>query len=96
MITATNENPSIDELLATGEFDVIIASRPGTALAVSAALRRHPEVLRIYWGHDIHSLRLSAQNALLGAPEDHRTRLTALAERTNWSTFDRSVYPAQF
>jgi len=96
MITATNENPSIDELLATGKFDVVIASRPGTALAVSAALRRHPELLRIYWGHDIHSLRLSAQNALLGAPEDHRTRLTALAERTNWSTFDRSVYPAQF
>ena len=96
MITATSENPSIDDLLAGGDFDVVIASRPGTALAVSAALRRHPELLRIYWGHDIHSMRLSAQNALLGVPEDHRTRITALAERTNWSTFDCSVYPAQF
>ena len=96
MITATSENPSIDDLVAGGDFDVVVASRPGTALAISAALGRHPELLRIYWGHDIHSLRLAAQNSLLGVPADHRTRITALAERTNWSTFDCSVYPAQF
>ena len=94
MITVTNEDPSIDDLLSDGGFDVVISSRPGPSLAVSSALRDHPGPLRLHWGHDIHSLRLSAQSEVLGTVDDHRTRLMALAERTNWESFDRSVYPA--
>ena len=81
------------ELMATQTVDVVIANRPGPAAMATVALQQHPEVTRIYWGHDIHSRRLEAQQATRGDVERHRARATALAERRCWNFYDLTVYP---
>ena len=73
---------------------VVIVQRPGPALAAITALQAHPEIQRIYWGHDIHAWRLAAQNRVRDEPADHQERLTVLAERRAWAAYDVCVYPA--
>jgi glycosyltransferase involved in cell wall biosynthesis len=73
---------------------VAIVQRPGPALACISALHERPQVARVYWGHDIHSWRLAAQNRVRHQTPDHAERLTVLAERRDWAAYDVCAYPA--
>ncbi len=83
------------DLLSTQPVDAVIASRPGPAVMASLTLGAHPEIARIYWGHDIHSRRLAAQQGVRGDVEGHRARATALAEQRCWDFYDLTVYPTE-
>lgn len=82
-------------LLSTHPVDAVIANRPGPAAMASVALGAHPEVARLYWGHDIHSRRLAAQQGVRGDVEGHRAQAIALAERRCWDFYDLTVYPTE-
>lgn len=86
--------PGIAAALDASRAAVAIVQRPGPALASVSALQAHPEVVRIYWGHDIHAWRLAAGNELGEQPADHQERLTVLAERRVWTAYDVCAYPA--
>ena len=85
--------PGIADALDEFDPEVAITHRPGPALAAISALTDRPEVVRVYWGHDIHAWRLAAQNRVLAEQADHRERLTVLAERRDWDAYDVCVYP---
>ena len=50
-------------------FDIVILSGVATATACLSALRRHSTATVIYYGHDIHRIRLERQAAVLGDQE---------------------------
>lgn len=83
------------EWLATHAADVVIAHRPGPAAMASVALMEHPEVARIYWGHDVHARRLAAQATTRGDVEAPAARAATLAERRCWDLYDLTVYPTE-
>lgn len=86
--------PGIAAALAASRPAVAVVQRPGPALAAISVLQAHPETVRIYWGHDIHAWRLAAGNEFSEQPADHQERLTVLAERRAWTSYDLCAYPA--
>ena len=66
---------------------MVIASRPGPAAVAMGALRSHPPVVRIFWGHDIHSRRLASQRVVRGDGDGLAARVTALMERAAWEFY---------
>ena len=93
-IAFSNNDGNLEKLFDVGQFDAAIVSRPGTALLSSPALAAHPELIRIFWGHDIHSRRLDAQQSVRGEPVGRASSMMAMVEARNWASFDLSVYPA--
>ena len=75
-------------------FDAVIVSRPGAAVLCGPALAAKPELVRVFWGHDLHSRRLAAQQSTRGDLGERRASLMAMVEARNWEIFDLSVYPA--
>ena len=84
---------SVGELLRADPVEVVIANRPGPAAMASVALQTHPEIASIYWGHDVHTRRLSAQQALRGDVARPHALATTVAERRCWDSYDLTVYP---
>lgn len=85
---------ALPALLGSGDFSTVIAHRPGPGAITAAALEGAPDVVGIYWGHDIYARRLAAE-ARLGGRLSGDARVATLAERRCWSAFDLTVYPTQ-
>ena len=93
-IAISHNDGDLKTVLDAEPYDAVIASRPGTALVCGPAFDARPEIVRIFWGHDIHARRLAAQRSVRGNVTDRRSALVAMAETRNWEAFDLSVYPA--
>lgn len=79
-------------VVAERDWDVVIAHRPGPALVASEVVRGG-SAATIYFGHDIHQWRLTAQSSLMGEVPSHLLAVTTVAEKRCWEAFDLSVYP---
>lgn len=77
-------------------FDYVVLSRPHVSVGVVDAVRRHSAARIIYYGHDVHHLRLQAQRAV--KPTLHLDEDIALQrgwEETMWRKSDLVLYPAE-
>jgi hypothetical protein len=75
------------------QWDAIIAHRPGIALTTTAVLPLRPGAATIYWGHDIHTWRLGAQQAITQDVPRHQLRVNQVSEQHSWNSYDLTVYP---
>lgn len=79
-----------------GEVDVVLLSRPHVAVKYLDAVRRHSRAQVLYYGHDIHYLRLEEQlklepdNALLRSERNTAQR----QEQQVWEHVDAVYYPS--
>ena len=81
--TYAADEDELASILVREPVDVVIASRPGPAAVAMGALRSHPPVVRIFWGHDIHSRRLASQRVVRGDGDGLAARVTALMEQAS-------------
>ena len=77
------------------DVDYALLSRPQVAAAVLPALKRHPGIRLLYYGHDLHfrRMRLQAQvlkDAGIARQADQMERL----ERSVWRDVDLVLYPS--
>lgn len=85
--------PQLRLLLESRPWDVVISHRPGPAMMAQAVLRRRPDTATVYWGHDIHTWRLQAQQSLRADVAARHMRVTEVLEPRCWDAYDLTVYP---
>ncbi|WP_298579356.1 glycosyltransferase [uncultured Luteimonas sp.] len=76
-------------------FGAVILSRPHIASKYVDAVRRHTKARLVYFGHDIHHLRMQEQMKI--APSEQLaldTRWMRTLEHGMWSKADSIVYPS--
>ena len=79
------------------QIDYVLLSRPHIAIEFLKPLREHSTARLLYYGHDIHHLRvqeelkLKPKNSNLAAEE----RLLQVQEHQLWSTVDVIYYPSE-
>lgn len=77
------------------EIDFAILCRPNFAPDYVAALRRSSAARIVYFGHDLHSLRMHAQAELTGDPQVRQEAEEMFrAEKTLWQRVDSVIYPS--
>jgi GT2 family glycosyltransferase len=78
-----------------GAIDCVLLSRPHVAEAFIDAIRKHSAARVLYYGHDVHHLRIDEQLKLQPSKEllKERQRFEAL-EQEIWSKVDTIYYPA--
>ncbi|MFN7777394.1 MAG: glycosyltransferase [Betaproteobacteria bacterium] len=82
-------------LAAVGGFDAVCLSRPLVARDYLAAVRRASRAPVLYYGHDIHHLRLTRQRAVQrGGPSLREIAFLRRVERGLWRDVDAVFYPA--
>ena len=76
-------------------FDYVVLSRPHISVEFVDAVRRHTAAKIIYYGHDVHHLRLGEQLRVDPSREveDEMRRYRGL-EQEMWSKSDLILYPA--
>lgn len=83
-------------MTANGRYlDVVILNRPHISVDLVASVRRHSKATLVYYGHDIHHLRMQQQLALL--PDDELARETERIrsfEHALWQQSDVVLYPS--
>jgi O-antigen biosynthesis protein len=78
------------------EIDFAVVSRPNFAGPYVSALRRYSRARRIFFGHDLHFRRMSAQAQVQDDPDLHRDAMAMLeTERSLWEQVDSVVYPSE-
>jgi O-antigen biosynthesis protein len=78
------------------ELDLVLLSRPQVAVEFIEALRRHSQARLVYYGHDLHFLRMRRQAALTGDDRlRHEADLTEHMERRVWRQVDAVLYPSE-
>lgn len=78
------------------EIDFAIVSRPGFAGPYVESLRRHSTARVLYFGHDVHHRRMSAQADVSGIPADRESAGKMFdVERALWRAVDASIYPSE-
>lgn len=76
-------------------LDAVLLSRPYVALEFIDAIRRHSKAHLLYYGHDIHHLRIDEQMKIQPSPELQRERERfERMEQDVWSKVDTIYYPA--
>lgn len=77
-------------------FDYVVLSRPHIGIQVIDAVRRHSSAGIVYYGHDIHHLRLQEQMKVMPTPHlaDDIERQRGW-EETMWRGSDLILYPAE-
>ena len=80
---------------ADGAIDYVLLSRPHVSVEFIEALRAHSDARLLYYGHDIHALRLRSQHALTGDAGllEEAGRLAGMEERV-WRGVDAIYYPS--
>lgn len=76
-------------------IDYVLLSRPHVSLGFIEALRRHSRAVLLYYGHDIHHLRLQSQLLLEYDPavEAAARELEEMEEKV-WASVDVVYYPS--
>jgi GT2 family glycosyltransferase len=77
-------------------IDYVLLSRPRVAIDFIGSLRKHSHAKLLYYGHDIHHLRLRLQSALNGAKRRAESESKEMEdlERRIWSMVDVIYYPS--
>ncbi len=82
---------------ANGRYlDVVILNRPHISIELVASVRRHSKATLVYYGHDIHHLRMQQQ--LHVKPDDELKRETERYrqfEHALWQQADVVLYPSE-
>lgn len=79
------------------ELDVVLLSRPHVAIDLIDAVRKHTRAPVLYYGHDVHYLRIEDQlrlegpNKALMAEHDRARQL----EQSVWKKVDAVFYPSE-
>ena len=77
-------------------FDYVVLNRPHVADALVDAVRDHSSARVLYYGHDVHHLRLAAQHALEPSTELVRqAEHVRMMEERVWGKVDVILYPAE-
>ncbi|MBJ6978553.1 MULTISPECIES: glycosyltransferase [unclassified Luteimonas] len=77
-------------------LDYALLSRPHVADALVDAVRRRSSARVVYYGHDVHHLRLAAQHALEPSPALGRQVVDIRRlEEGVWARVDAVLYPAE-
>lgn len=71
----------------------VMLSRPHIAEHYIDALRKHPDVRSVYYGHDLHFRRMDMEVTRNGG-SDGEARSMELLERRIWKAVDRVLYPS--
>lgn len=71
----------------------VMLSRPHIAEHYIDALRKHPDVRSVYYGHDLHFRRMDMEATRNGG-SDGEARSMELLERRIWKAVDRVLYPS--
>lgn len=75
-------------------FDMVVVNRPAIASAHLPTLRRHGDPVIVYYGHDIHQLRLQREAQLSRDPATHAAaERVGTVERAAWLRSDVILYP---
>jgi len=72
----------------------VVINRPMVAKEYLFQVRRHSQAKVLYYGHDIHYLRLREQARVLGARPSGEQRLMARLEPRIWKLSDVVMYPS--
>lgn len=77
-------------------YSQVLLSRPHIASHYVDAIRRHTSASILYYGHDLHFMRLRRQYEVTGDPAhlEEADRMEAL-ERSLWKRSDISLYPSE-
>jgi GT2 family glycosyltransferase len=77
-------------------LDCIVLSRPDVAIHFIEAARQHSDAKLLFYGHDIHHLRLLAQTKVQHESAGLEAKATTMAEleRRVWSMVDVIYYPS--
>jgi GT2 family glycosyltransferase len=77
-------------------FDCVLLSRPDVAIEFIDALREHSDAKLLFYGHDVHHLRLRAQAKVqyAGATVEAGASKMEELERRVWSKVDVIYYPS--
>jgi glycosyltransferase involved in cell wall biosynthesis len=84
-------------LEANGRYlDYVVLSRPHVAAEALHAVRHYTAAQVLYYGHDVHHLRLQGAHEVLGAEADaiQAEALRAMEHRI-WSAADLVLYPSE-
>lgn len=77
-------------------LDYVVLSRPHVAMEALDAVRRHSAAKVIYYGHDVHHLRLQGAHAVLGTDDDAiQADSLQATEQHIWSAADLVLYPSR-
>jgi GT2 family glycosyltransferase/predicted nucleic acid-binding Zn-ribbon protein len=78
------------------ELDCVLLSRPNIAISYIDLLRKHSDAKLIFYGHDIHHLRLRLQAKVQGASRNAEIEARQMEdlERHLWSIADVIYYPS--
>lgn len=78
------------------DIDFVLLSRPHIAADFIKAIREHSHAIVLYYGHDIHHLRIDEQIKFQPSADlfKERRRFEAL-EQSIWSSVDVIYYPAE-
>lgn len=78
------------------DFDYVLLSRPHIAINFIDALKKFCKAPRIYYGHDLHFMRLRRNYAVSGDMEQQKeaARIEKV-ERKIWACCDISLYPSE-
>jgi len=83
-----------DWLHANGaDIDLVLVCRPIVAHNNLPLLRRHTRARIVYYGHDLHGLRLRRQVAMTGKGQQEAARMERL-EQDAWAQADLVLYPS--
>jgi glycosyltransferase involved in cell wall biosynthesis len=76
--------------------DCVVLSRPYVAIDFIAALRKHSDAKLLFYGHDIHHLRLRMRAKVQGPNRRVETEARKMEdlERRVWSMVDVNYYPS--
>ena len=77
-------------------LDYVLLSRPGIAIDFIESLRDHSKAKLLFYGHDIHHLRMREQAKVCGARPvaEVEARKFEMLERRVWSMVDVVYYPS--
>jgi GT2 family glycosyltransferase len=77
-------------------IDAVLLSRPLIAVDYLQAIRRYSRARILFYGHDIHYLRMEMQRSLrqAGAPSEADIRRMETLERRLWAEVDTVYYPS--
>ena len=80
-----------------GELDSVLLSRPHVAVKFIDAIKRHaPRARIVYYGHDLHFMRLRQQYEVSGdISQRAKADQAQVLETTLWQRSDMVLYPSQ-
>lgn len=77
------------------EYDFVFLSRPNIAIEYIAEIRKYSDAKLIFFGHDIHHLRLQRELEIGGLVEKREIGAVRVQELEVWKSCDALLYPSE-